>query len=315
MYRYMDINKKASIVMVLKILEEYSDEDHPLTQADIIAKISELYDVEIERKSISRSIHILTELGYDINRGARGGYALYERTFDKSEITFLLDAIFSSKSITGKQAITLAKKISGCLSIYNRKQYKYLEKSNELSRTSNKQIFHNIDVISLAIEKGVGIKFKYQEYNDNDELVLRYNGYEYHTSPCFLVNNFGKYYYLGYRDKYHKVSPYRIDYMVDVHLDTEMNRIDPFTLDEFKYYASITEYLNDHIYVYDGEVKEFDITLKGAYVIQYIHDWFGNNAKIYKEDDVIKAHIRCNENAFKFWSRQYSDHIDVEDSL
>ena len=309
----MDINKKASIVMVLKILEEYSDEDHLLTQADIINKIMEIYDVEIERKSISRSIKILIELGYDINRGGRGGYALYERTFDKSEITFLLDAIFSSKSITGKQAIALAKKISGCLSIYNRKQYKYLDKSSELSRTSNKEIFHNIDMISEAIDKGTGIKFKYQEYNDNNELVNRYNGYIYHVSPCFLVNNFGKYYLLAYREKYHKVSPYRIDYMVDVDIDNDIARIDPFTLDEFKYYHSITEYLNDHIYVYDGEVKEYTITLKGSYVIQYIHDWFGNNIKIYKDGDILKAHIRCNENAFKFWSRQYSDHIKVEE--
>jgi len=305
-------NKKATIIMVLKILEEYSDENHLLTQSEIIDKIYLIYDIDVERKSISKSLKLLENLGYDINRGPRGGYALYTRIFDKSEITFLLDAIFSSKSITGKQANSLANKITGSLSKYDRKQYKYLEKSTELTRTCNKDIFLNIDIISEAIEKGKGVAFKYQEYDENDNLVLRYDGYEYHTSPCFLINNFGKYYYLAYREKYQSVIPLRIDYMVDVRIDNDINRLDPFTLKEFKNYDSITQYLNDHIYIYDGEVKNFTIKLKGTYVIQYIHDWFGKNAKIYKCNDLLKADIKCNENAFKFWSRQYSDHITIE---
>ena len=34
-------NKKASIILILKVLEEYSDEDHFLTHQEIIDKIYE----------------------------------------------------------------------------------------------------------------------------------------------------------------------------------------------------------------------------------------------------------------------------------
>ena len=37
----MIINKKSSLILILKVLEEYSDEDHLLTQQQIIDKISQ----------------------------------------------------------------------------------------------------------------------------------------------------------------------------------------------------------------------------------------------------------------------------------
>ena len=59
-------NKKSSIILVLKVLSEYSDEEHFLTHQDIIDKIYSIYGLEFERKSIAYSIDLLIELGYDI---------------------------------------------------------------------------------------------------------------------------------------------------------------------------------------------------------------------------------------------------------
>ena len=58
----MIINKKSSLILILKVLEEYSDEDHLLTQQQIIDKISQLYNIDLERKSVSNSISLLIEL-------------------------------------------------------------------------------------------------------------------------------------------------------------------------------------------------------------------------------------------------------------
>ena len=118
----MIANKKVSIILVLKVLEEYSDENHFLTHQQIIDKIDELYDLQLERKSIANSLSLLEELEYDIVKNPKGGggVALYSRTFEKSEVTFLVDAIFSSKSISGTQAQKLTKKISSGLSRYDR---------------------------------------------------------------------------------------------------------------------------------------------------------------------------------------------------
>ena len=209
-------NKKPSIILVLKVLEEYSDEDHFLTQQNIIELIKGHYGIELERKSIANSLSLLEELDYDIVKGNKGGFALLTRTIDSSEVTFLIDAIFSSKSISGKQAKKLSEEVSSCLSKYKRKTYTYLNKSSDISRTSNAQVFLNIDIINEAIKLNKWIGFKYQDYDENGQPSLRFGGYVFHTSPCYLINNFGRYYYLGYRYKYDSVNTYRVDFMQDV---------------------------------------------------------------------------------------------------
>ena len=103
-------NKKASILLILKTLEEYSDEDHFLTQQEIIDKIDANYGIELERKSVAYSLSLLEELEYDIVKGPRGGYALFSRLFEPSEVQFITDALFSSKALPGKQAAALSKK-------------------------------------------------------------------------------------------------------------------------------------------------------------------------------------------------------------
>lgn len=61
-------NKKSLMLLVLKILEEYTDEEHYLTQQEIIRLIEEQYGLEFERKSIASSLNLLEELDYDIER-------------------------------------------------------------------------------------------------------------------------------------------------------------------------------------------------------------------------------------------------------
>lgn len=305
-------NKKASILLVLKVLQEFSDENHYLTHQNIIDKINELYGIELERKSIASSISLLEELDYDIVKGPKGGFALISRGLESSEVTFLVDAIFSSKSISGKQAKELCTKISSGLSRYDRKSYDYLNKSSDVSRTANAQVFYNIEIIHEAIKQNKWIGFKYLDFDSDGKESLRFGGYEYHCSPCYLINNFGRYYFLGYRYKYDSVNSFRIDYMKDVRLMEERERIDPKTLKEFKEYNSISDYINDNIYLFGGKTIDVVMKLKQPYVIQYILDWFGKNATIYKNGEDLFANVRCNEMAFFYWVMQYSEHVHLE---
>lgn len=307
----MNENKKTSIIRVLQILEEYSDENHYITQSFILEKLNSIYGLELERKSVANSIQLLQELDYDIVKGKHNGFALLSRDFDPSEVTFLVDAIFSSKSISGSQSKALAEKVSHCLSIYDRKTYNYLDKTVEFSRTDNKEVFYNIEIINEAIKRGKYILFKYMEFDENGNKIARFDGYTYSTSPCYLINNFCHYYYLGYRQKYDSVSTYRVDYMQDVSILEDSERIDPKSLKEFANYKNVTDYMNDHIYLFGGPSDDIVIELKDPYVIQYIYDWFGHKSKIYKKDDKLYAKVHCNLQAFYYWSMQYSEHIKV----
>ena len=45
--------------------------------------------------------------------------------------------------------------------------------------------------------------------------------------------------------------------------------------------------------------------------MQYIVDWFGKNARVYKKDDLLYADIKCNESALFYWYMQYSETFTI----
>ena len=305
-------NKKSSILLVLKVLEEYSDEEHYLTQNEIAKKIKDIYGIDLERKSISSSLALLSELDYDIDEGSRGGYALLSRTFDASEATYLIDAIFSSRSIDGKATQKMTKAISSCFSKYQRKNFSYIYKSSELNRTDSKEVLYNVSIIQEAIEKGKRIGFQYLTYDVNGHKVVRKDGYQYIVSPYYLINNLGRYYLLcNYREKYRPLQTFRLDYMVNIEIkdDWDIKKIEDLKKTPKDFH--IAKYINDHIYPFSGDTIEAELELNDEECIQYIKDWFGNNAKLKVKDNKIHTFIKCNENALFYWVMQYSNCIKV----
>ena len=305
-------NKKGSILLVLKILEEYTDDNHYLTQPQIATKISQLYGIDLERKAIGSSLQLLEELDYDIVKGPKGGFALLSRTFDPSEASFLIDAIFSSKSINGKEAKRMAEEVSSCFSKYQRKDYSYIYKSNEINRSTNKTALYNVSIINEAISKGKRVGFQYLTYDKNGNEIYRNNGYEYIVSPYYLINNYGRYYLLcNYREKYRPLQLFRIDKMADIVIKDDWPIKQLKDLKDGPKDFSIAKYLNEHVYLFNEEVIDAKIILDGEWAIEIVKDWFGDNAKIHFKDEKIIATIKGDEKALYYWIMQYSDCVTV----
>ena len=309
-------NKKSSILLILKVLEEYSDEDHYLTHQDIIDKVDNDYGIELERKSVANSIQLLIELGYDINANpsGKGGWALYDRQFSPSEARFLIDAVFSSRIIPAKTARSLASKIQQGFSRYGRREYIYVSKSVELSRSDNYEVMLNIEILSEAIAKGKCVSFQLRGYTEDGEPCLRRNGLRYVASPYFIVNNFGRYYLLGcpnYGEP--KMVDYRIDYMVAARIEEEPDFVpsEKVVGEDF----SIAKYLDEHIYLLHGEMIDAVIRVEApvAKHLRFLYDWFGKRASIYKEkgDGHIYAKVRCDASSLFYWLMQYGDEFTL----
>ena len=302
-------DKKLAMFYILNILKEYSDIDHQLKQKDIIDKLHNNYMVDIERKTISSTIDLLIELGYDISKGNNGVY-LNERDFDETEIKFLIDAIYSSKVISGAQAKELSKKIYSSLSRYQRKDYSYIYKSTEINRSINKEFFYNIDIISEAIKTKKKIKFNYLIYDNKGKLIERRDGYRYKVSPYFLVNNFGKYYLICNLNHHEDHTNFRLDYISNIELTDE----DIVPTNEVKTLGkdfNITKHINDHVYMFGGNIITAKVLVKKDYAITYLYDWFGNNARLSNEDNKLYAYIKTDDRAFLYWALQYSEEFKV----
>ena len=58
--------KKLLIMNILDILQKYTDENHRLSQKDIIDILEKEYEMKADRKSIKRNIMNLMDFGYEI---------------------------------------------------------------------------------------------------------------------------------------------------------------------------------------------------------------------------------------------------------
>lgn len=304
-------NKKASIILILKVLEEYSDEDHYLTQQEIIDKVYENYGIELERKSIAYSIYLLQELDYDINKSPRGGYALLSRTFDNSEIRFITDALFSMNSLSKKQAFDLSKKLNSCLSKYQRKNYDFIYKNGDFKTYENKDLFYTLELIEEAKKVGKRLSFQYLTFDENGQPVIKKDGFRYIVSPYYSVNSNGRYYLIcNYREKYRPIQLFRIDYMINPTIENEWP-LKPLQSLEGMENFNINKYLKDTAYLLDGEVIVVCFKIENDNAIQFVVDWFGNNARIYKRNGNQYATVVGNENALFYWYMQYSESFTV----
>ena len=304
----MQGEKRGLVYYLLKVLVEYSDEEHLLTQKEIIKHIENIFHVTYDRKTIASGLKFLEDNGVDIYKGDTG-ICLGERLIELNEFSFIVDALFSSRSISPIETKKLYEQLSKCFSKYQRKEYEYVYKVNDVTK-SNNDVFHNIYMISEAISKKKKISFLYGGYDDTKKLVPRNNGDRYVVSPYYLVNSLSRYYLLSSNDKYEekRISTYRVDFLLDIAIEDERSENKKEIFGEN---FSIDTYLNEHIYLFGGEVVNAKIQLENETAINYIVDWFGNNASIYKEKDKYFADIRSNEDSLFYWCLQYGRLIKV----
>lgn len=302
-------DRKLASCYIIDILKKYSDEKHYLTYQEISDKAKELYNADIDPKTIGRHVTLLQEYGIDIEKKRNIGCALISRTFDSSELSFLIDAVFSSKSISSSHAQDLIKSLMSESSIYEQKRYDYVFKTDDISRYDSKAFFFTIDTIMRAIEDNKQISFTYNEVLVNKKTNARKEGKEYIINPYFMINNRGKYYLVCNYDKYNDLSHYKIECISNIKiLETPIKPLK--NLDDTQDF-DIGKYVNEHIYMFSGETITATIKLANAKTINDVVDWYGNNISIREREDGIYVTFNVNEQAFLYWALQYGLNIEI----
>ena len=306
----VESDKKIVLLYVLDILKDYTDSDHLLTLAQIQGKLQSIYGVSSNIKSVTRNIDTLIDYGFKIGKHRRKGCFLAERYFNEAEILYLVDAVFSAKSIPSNFAKDLIKKITKDCSMYERKKFKHIYKVNDIARTKNKQLFHTIELLDHAIEHNKKVSFQYNEYDISKKFTPRKDGKQFIMNPYFLVNNRGKYYLVCNYDKYDNLANYKIENISNIQvLDEE---IKPLTSLPNMTDFSLEKYVNEHIYMLHGESIKATLKLDSTKVINDVIDWFGDNITIRKNGaDEIIVDLLVNEQALIYWLAQYGEHIEI----
>ena len=209
--------QKLKLLYIKDFLQSHSDENHPVSTADIIAHLAS-WDISAERKSIYDDIETLRLYGMDIIqlKGHGGGYYLASRDFELPELKLLVDSVQSSRFITGKKTLSLIKKVEALTSIYEAGALHRQVYVSGRIKTMNESIYYNVDEIHSGIASDKQIAFKYFEYSVTKERRFRRGGEDYEVSPYALTWNSENYYMIAFDSRSGQIRHYRVDKMTAI---------------------------------------------------------------------------------------------------
>jgi predicted DNA-binding transcriptional regulator YafY len=308
---YATGNKKMLNMLILKILQQYSDEQHALTQQDIIKLLEVNYGMECDRRSVKSNILSLKEMGYDISMDK--GYKLLTREFDDAELRILIDSILFSKSISTQQAKGIIENICKIASTYFNAKVSHISNLPDLNRTMNKQAMYSLDAINDAIDERKKISFIYNTVGTDLKLHPRREE-PYIVNPYQIVANNNRFYLIGNYDKYDNIAHYRIDRMTEVRKLDE--KIKPMKqVPEIKDGLNLPKHMAEHIYMFSGPSVEVKLKTSEDLIPQ-MDDWFGKDFRITSvENGIVTIRLKCNEKAMRYWALQYGPYVEVLEPL
>lgn len=289
-------NQKLKILYLMKLLQEKTDREHPVSVKDIIQTM-EAYGISVERKTVYDDIETLRTFGMKIGsrRGKPAGFYLEERTFELPELKFLMDAVQSSKFITEKQSAALVRKLEDLASVHEAKKLKSQVFLMPGIKTLNEEIYTNIETIYDAISANRQISFRYYQWTLSRELKPKRGGERYRVSPGKLLWNNDNYYLMGLDESGGIVKHYRVDKMMDVAVEEEKRSGESVFRD-----FDMGRFSAETFGMFDGKETILKIRFSNE-LVGVVLDRFGKKAVLQRSDDThffLQTHIRVSGQFF-----------------
>ena len=215
--------QKLKILYIMDYLLKRSDENHPVTVAQLIGEL-ESHGISAERKSIYDDLESLREYGLDIlqtGSGKNSGYYVASHEFELPELKLLVDSVQSSKFITYKKTLSLIKKIESLTSVYDAQLLRRQLYVKNRIKTMNESIYYNVDELHRGIAENRKIRFHYFEYTVRKERRFRRDGASYVLSPYALSWDDENYYLVGFDSEAGIIKHFRVDKMADIQVTEE----------------------------------------------------------------------------------------------
>ncbi len=273
-------NQKIKIMALYDILRRETDEEHPMSTAELISKLADM-GIPAERKSLYEDIRVLNEYGYEVLtlRERANMYYVVDRNFDTAELRILLDAVQAAPFVTEKKTAALVDKISSLAGAHRAELLKKNIVCFDTVKHTNENVFYSVDTIDTCILTGRKCSFGYFDYDFEGQRVFRKGGERYLVNPVALVFSNDNYYLMAYGDKYENIVVYRVDRMDKVEAEgesvTRADWLDP---------NDIASYRKRAFSMFSGKTEEISLIADKS-VTDAIVDKFGERVNMLKLDD------------------------------
>ncbi len=304
--------KKMLNFYILDILKAHSDENHRLTQQQIISYLRVEYGMECERKAVARNISALMEYGIDIEND--GGYYLASRAFEDSELRLLIDSVYFSRQIPAGQARALIEKLQGFGGPGFGKTLHHVVGLPALHNRENKQFFYTLQTLDDAIGQKKKVSLMVNAYGADKKMHPR-REQKYIVNPYQLVAANGHYYLVGNHNNHDNVAHIRVDRVTDCEMLPEKAK--PMQLVKgLEAGLNLPKYMAENIYMSIGEAETTRFRIPNYYMNE-VMDWFGPDVKVEQGgtnaqgEETLVITAKVNQSAMFHWALQYLQAVEV----
>lgn len=319
-----NLKRKKLSFAILDILRQYSDENHKLSQNDIVELLERDYDMKADRKSVKRNITTLLEMGYPIdfketlrmypNKDGvlEESYILsdfwLDREYTDAELRLLIDSLLFSKHIPYSQCDELITKLEGLSNRYFKSRVRFISTLPETA-PKNRELFYTIEILDEAIANGKQVAFTYNEYGTDKKLHPKRQR-EYIVNPYQMAATNGRYYLIGNYDKYDNLANYRLDRITGIRLlDTPVKPVRQ--VEGMKNGLYLPKHMAEHLYMFSGESVPVTFRMKKT-ILNDVIDWFGTEIVFFDEtEDEVTARVTVNWSAMRYWAQQFCRFVRV----
>ena len=270
-------NQKLKLMLLARLLEQQTDEAHPMSAQQLIAALAE-HGVKAERKSIYSDIAALQDLGMDIclQNGKNGGYYLASREFELPELKLLVDAVQASKFLSERKTVQLIRKLETLASRWDAGRLRRQVVVSGRVKTMNESVFYTVDQIHEAIAANRQIQFRYFEWDVDKQKHFRDR--RYIASPYALCWENENYYLVAYSER-HGITHYRVDKMAQLQmLDT------PRIVNDETRALDVSKYGKNVFGMFGGEQMQVKMRFENP-LAGVVLDRFGHDVMLIPDDD------------------------------
>ncbi len=256
----------------------------------------------------------------------------YVHTFSYDELDRLIQIVCISGMLDNDDKEHLVKKLISTSSTYYKTPFwdgeniKFNPKAvhGRFSARHSKekvQFTQNLKVIQHAINNLVQIRFKFNHYTAEHELIPK-TDFIHILNPYHLVVYHDNYYCIGLKKDDKRIWHYRVDLMSDVEIvKDDSGRKIPVEITAFEgnpicnAYWNPEKYMSEHLNMAYDEPQDIRIKIKNTdYTI--IHDWFGDHYKKTNEPceekyDIVR--VKTSPSMIVHWAMQYGTEVEIMD--
>ena len=274
-------NQKLKLLYLCRYLLRQSDEDHPLTVAQMIDHLAG-QGVAAERKSVYDDMEALRLFGLDVQTvrvGSATGYFIGERDFQLPELKLLVDSVQSSRFITGRKSLDLIGKLESLASVHQARELNHQVFVRGRIKTMNESIYYNVDELQAAIDRDRAVTFTYYDWGLDKKRVWRRDGRPYGASPWALMWDSDNYYLIAYDAQAGQIRHYRVDKMASIaQTDQPRQGADAFAG------VDMAAYSNAHFGMFSGRPQTVRLCFENALAGPVI-DQFGTEVSLVPLDE------------------------------